>query len=246
MTDDASHIRDANGADGSDHRGVVPDGWPVPLRGVTESIVTTLGPNDRWNVAALGLHAPDVTTGTDEGDESDAPNDPTAHAPADLVTARTYGRTRTWRNFTERGHGVVQFTTDPRTFVDAALAVREIDDPVLPDADAWVEVTVEEIATEADGDTTIRTWALTPVESEVRRRTVPTINRGFGAVVDATVAASRLDVPGFDTTVLLDRLRYFDDVVGRCGGPAEREAFARIDEETGWRSLTAGETGDES
>jgi len=60
-----------------------PDGWPVALRGVTESIVTTLGPNDRWNVAALGLHAPDD--------------------PSDPVTARTYGRTRTWRNFTERG-----------------------------------------------------------------------------------------------------------------------------------------------
>ena len=26
--------------------------WPVGLRGVTESIVTTYGPNDRWNAAA--------------------------------------------------------------------------------------------------------------------------------------------------------------------------------------------------
>jgi len=33
--------------------------WPVELRGVTESLVTTLGPNDRWNVAVPGLHAPD-------------------------------------------------------------------------------------------------------------------------------------------------------------------------------------------
>jgi hypothetical protein len=246
VTDDASHTRGADGTDGSDHRGVVLDGWPVPLRGVTESIVTTLGPNDRWNVAALGLHAPDITKGVDEADESDAPSDPTAHAPTDPVTARTYGRTRTWRNFTERGRGVVQFTTDPRTFVDAALTIREVDDPVLPSADAWVEVSAEQIDSETGGDTTIRTWALTPLESEVRRRTVPTINRGFGAVVDATVAASRLDVPKFDTNTLLDRLRYFDDVVGRCGGPAEREAFARIDEETGWRSLTVGEAGDES
>ena len=149
-----------------------PDGWPVALRGVTESIVTTLGPNDRWNVAALGLHAPDD--------------------PSDPVTARTYGRTRTWRNFTERGGGVVQFTSDPRTFVDAALTVREVDDPVLPTADAWVEVTVEEIASETEGGTTVRTWALDPVEHAVVRERVPTINRGFGAVIDATVAAARL------------------------------------------------------
>ncbi len=200
---------------------VAPDGWPVALRGVTESVVTTLGPNDRWNVAALGLHAP-----AESGDP---------------VTARTYGRTRTWRNFTERGGGVVQFTTNPRTFVDAALTVREVDDPVLETADAWVEVTAEETGSETEGDTTIRTWALDPVESAVRRERVPTVNRGFGAVVDATVAASRLDVPGFDTDELLDRLAYFADVVDRCGGPAEREAFARIDEATGWRALAAAE-----
>ncbi|ELZ46731.1 hypothetical protein C463_03849 [Halorubrum californiense DSM 19288] len=203
-----------------DHLGVAPEGWPVPLRGVTESVVTTRGPNDRWNVAALGLHAP----------ETDADGE-----PEEPVTARTYGRTRTWRNFAERGGGVVQFTVDPRTFVDAALTVREVDDPVLPSADAWVEVRAEEVAAETDGDTTIRTWELSPVESAVVAKRVPTVNRGFGAVVDATVAASRLDVPGFDTAELLERLQYFADVVERCGGPAEREAFARIDEATGWR-----------
>jgi len=137
----------------------------------------------------------------------------------------------------------VQFTSDPRTFVDAALTVREVDDPVLPTADAWVEVTVEEVASETEGDTTIRTWALDPVEHAVVRERVPTINRGFSAVIDATVAASRLDVPGFDTAELLDRLRYFADVVERCGGPAEREAFARIDEATGWRERAGAQRG---
>ena len=219
MTDDAPDVGRGGAADGAD--AVAPDGWPVALRGVTESVVTTLGPNDRWNVAALGIHAP--------------------ADPGDPVTARTYGRTRTWRNFTERGGGVVQFTTDPRTFVDAALTVREVDDPVLETADAWVEVAAEEIGSETEGDTNIRTWALDPVESAVRRERVPTINRGFGAVVDATVAASRLDVPAFDTADLLGRLAYFADVVDRCGGPAEREAFARIDEATGWRALAAAE-----
>ena len=210
--------------DGSDEprvfEGVAPDGWPVPLRGVTESVVTTLGPNDRWNVAALGLHAP----GSGADGEPEGP-----------VTARTYGRTRTWRNFAERGGGVVQFTVDPRTFVDAALTVHEVDEAVLPSADAWVEVDAEAVAAETEGGTTIRTWELTPVESAVVTERVPTVNRGFGAVVDATVAASRLDVPGVDTDELLDRLRYFADVAERCGGPAEREAFARIDEATGWR-----------
>ncbi len=214
--------------------------WPVTLRGVTESVVATLGPNDRWNVAALGLHAPEHG----EGDASLPSSD--ASSQSGTVTARTFGRTRTWRNFTERGGGVVQFTSDPREFVDAALTVREGADPVLPNADAWVEVRAERIGSEDRGEVTIRTWALTPVESEIRSERVPTVNRGFGAVIDATVAASRLDVPAYDTAELLDRLRYFADVVDRCGGPAEREAFARIDRATGWRSMDSDRTDDET
>jgi hypothetical protein len=189
--------------------------WPVALRGVTESVVATLGPNDRWNQAALGLHAPD--------------------APADPVTATTWGRTRTRGNFERRGGGVVQFTTDPREFVDAALDVTETADPVRPGAAAWVEVTVERLEEGVEAGTEWVRWALTPEESAVREETVPTINRGFYAVVDATVAASRLDVPAFDTVDLLDRLAYFAATVERCGGPAEREAFARVDDLTGWR-----------
>jgi hypothetical protein len=189
--------------------------WPVSLRGVTESVVATLGPNDRWNQAALGLHAPD-----DAGDP---------------VTAVTWGKTRTRGNFERRGEGVVQFTTDPREFVDAALDVTETEEPVREGAAAWVEVDARRVEDGEDEGTEWVRWALTPQSATVRERTVPTINRGFYAVVDATVAASRLDVPAFDTETLLDRLDYFAETVERCGGPAEREAFARVDDLTGWR-----------
>ena len=215
-----------------------PSAWPVELRGVTESVVATLGPNDRWNVAALGLHAPTTPAESGAAESSNASNEP--------VTARTYGRTRTWRNFSERGGGVVQFTVDPREFVDAALTVYEQDEPVLPHADAWVEVTASEVGRETMGETTVRTWALEPVECEVQTECVPTINRGFDAVIDAAVAASRLDVPSIETAGLLDRLRYAEDVVDRCGGAAEREAFARIDEATDWRSRGDKPDGDRS
>ena len=224
--------------------------WPVELLGVTESVVATLGPNDRWNFAALGLHAPKMEAEPDAAEESSAAEEPDAAEESSAVegpvTARTYGRTRTWRNFSERGGGVVQFTVDPREFVDAALTVYEADDRLLPNADAWVEVTASEVDREAMGETTVRTWALDPVESAVRTERVPTINRGFSAVVDAAVAASRLDVPSVETAALLDRLRYAADVVDRCGGPAEREAFARIDEATGWRGRGDDTAADET
>ena len=178
--------------------------WPIDLAGVTESIVTTLGPNDRWNLAALGLFA------------------------GDPVMARTWGRTRTWRNFRERGGGYVQFTRDPVDFVDAACSIRELDDPVLGSADAWVRVDVEAIDDGAEGGTQWVDWRLDPRESAVERRTVPTTNRGYYAVVEATVAASRLDVPAYDTEELRARLAYFADVIETCGGEREQTALERL------------------
>jgi hypothetical protein len=187
-------------------------GWPVDLRGVTESVVTTQGPNGRWNVAALGLYA----DGSGDGDGG--------------VTARTYGRTRTRQNFRERGEGYVQFTRDPVDFTEAALAVREERDPLLASADAWALVEVTEVSATEEAGTSVVTWALDPVEAGVERETVPTTNRGFGAVVEVTVAASRLGVDAYDQEELRERLEYFADVVETCGGPREREALARARE----------------
>jgi hypothetical protein len=194
------------------------EGWPVALRGVTESVVTTLGPNDRWNVAALGLHAPDGGDGTVENP----------------VTARTWGRTRTWRNFRERGAGYIQFTTDPLTFAEAAMTVREESEPVLPSADAWARVTVERVDSGAEGDTEWAEWALDPEETAVERESVPTTNRGYYAVIEATVAASRLDVPAYDRAELASRLDYFAEVVDRCGGERERAAMAVVRDNCSW------------
>jgi len=194
--------------------------WPAGLRGVVETVVATLGPNDRWNHAALGVHAraPDPDASTLAG----------GRAQSDAVTAFTYGRTRTWRNFHSRGGGVVQFTTDPVDFAAAALGIRETDDPVLDAADAWVRVAATQVdATDEDG-TRVETWRLDPVESTERRRLVPVVNRGHAAVVDATVAASRLGVPGFDDDALRERLDRAVDVAATCGGPREHDAIRTV------------------
>ncbi|MFC7073219.1 DUF447 domain-containing protein [Halovenus rubra] len=190
--------------------------WPVPIHGVTESIVATLGPNNLYNFAALGVQAPD-RRGSADSDGS-------------TVTARTWGRTRTWRNFTERGQGVIQFSMDPVLFVKAAMDIYEQADPVHDSADAWVRVTVEKQATGDDSGTQWVDWELTPTETTVCQETVPTFNRGYAAVVEATVAASRLDVAAYDSEILWDRIDYCGSVTKRCGGPREQKAFDRIRE----------------
>jgi len=184
--------------------------WPVDLRGVTETVTTTRGPDGDWNAAALGVHA------------------------GDPATARTWGRTRTRRNFEREGTGYVQFVSDPVVFAEAALGVREDDEPVLDAADAWARVDVRRLDSGTSGGTDWVEWALTPTESDVRRRTVPTTNRGYGAVVEATVAASRIGVAGYDDARLRARLDYFDDVVRRCGGDPERAAMARVAALSDW------------
>ncbi|MFC6735680.1 DUF447 domain-containing protein, partial [Halolamina salina] len=119
-------------------------------------------------------------------------------------------------------------------FVDAALSIREASEPVLPSADAWVEVDATLVDSWTEAGTTIREWELTPGESEVVREDPTTINRGFGAVVEATVAASRLGVAGFDDADLPERLDFLAGVVERAGGAREREAMTRIEEYADW------------
>ena len=198
MSDDAGEGEDGSAA------------WPVELRGVTETVVATLGPNDRWNLAALGVHA------------------------GDPATATTWGRTRTWRNFRERGGGYVQFTPDPVEFAEAAMTVRETGEPLLSSADAWVEVRVERIDAGEEGDTRWVEWALRPVDSGVERERPWTTNRGYYAVVEATVAASRLGVDAYDQEALRERLAYFESVVETCGGERERAAMAVVREAAEW------------
>ena len=200
--------------------------WPVELRGVTETVVTTLGPNDRWNVAALGVRAP---TGAERasGERSDPRAASAAGSPA---TATTWGNTRTRRNFHREGGGYVQFVADSVDFAEAALAVREEDDPVLDSADAWARVEATHVETDADAGTRREHWELHPVESEIRRTAPRTIDRGFAAVVEMTVAASRLGVAAYDMETLCERLRYFEDVAETCGGEREQAAVERVRE----------------
>lgn len=188
--------------------------WPVDLRGVTETVVTTPGPAERWNVAALGVHAPD--------------------GARQHPTARTWGATRTRRNFERGAACYVQFTRDPVDFAEAALTVREAADPLLASADAWVRVNPTRLGRGTEADTTWVDWELAALESAVRARSVPTTNRGHAAVIEATVAASRLDVPAYDREELASRLEYLAGIADRCGGAEERAAFDVIRDAAEW------------
>lgn len=174
--------------------------WPVDFDGIAETVTLTPDQDGGWNVAALGVRA------------------------GDPATARTWGETNTRENFERAGRGVVTFVDDPVCFVEAALTERHVESPDIDGVAARVDVEVEEIERGTEGGTTWVDWALIPGESDVVRRSVPVTNRGFNAIVEMTVAASRLGVPVYDEESLRTRLTYFEEVVETCGG--EREAVA--------------------
>jgi len=199
------------------------EGWPVRLSGVTETIVATRGPNDRWNQGMLGISPPDDDGTAIESGETAA------------ASARSFGRTRTRRNLDAGRTAYLQFTTDPIDVVDAALTTFETAAPMLAATDAWTRISGETLGRSNEGDTEILTWAVHPIESAVRERTVATIDRGRAAAIEATVPASRLDVDQYDEAALLDRLEALEAVVETAGDERTRAAFDRIDDHVAWR-----------
>lgn len=224
--------RSGNGDEFEPSAGTPPDGepaagWPVALAGVTETVVATRGPNGRWNHAALGV---EPAGGVERSGEECG-----GEEHGDAATARTWGRTRTRRNLEERGDAYVQFGRDPIDFVAAALEVHETDEPILARTAAWARVEATTIDRAEENGTEVVSWRLEPAEAAVRDRAVPTLDRGRAAVVEATVAASRLDVDAYDEAELRERIAWLGDVVERCGNQRDVAAFERIDEIVGWR-----------
>lgn len=229
--------RSGDGDEFQPSAGTPPDGepaagWPVALAGVTETVVATRGPNGRWNHAALGIEPAGGEERSGEGRGGEERGD---EQRGDAATARTWGRTRTRRNLQERGEAYVQFGRDPIDFVAAALEVHETDDPILARTAAWARVEATTIDRAEENGTEVVTWRLEPAEAAVRDRAVPTLERGHSAVVEATVAASRLDVEAYDEGVLRERIAWLGDVVERCGSERDVAAFEWIDEIVGWR-----------
>ena len=175
-------------------------------------MISTEEPTGRWNHAALGLHgSPD-------------------HEPHESVRARTWGNTRTKRNLVRTSHGYVQVFDDSVAYVEAALGLREHDDPIDPCAAAWTEVTAHPRDEGSTDGTRWTDWELSPERSYVRRQAIPQTCRGTAAVIEYTVAASRIGVAGYATEALEDRLTYFANVIRRCGTPRDQAALERANE----------------
>jgi hypothetical protein len=164
-------------------------------------IFTTISPDGVPNAAPIGLH---MKNGK--------------------FFARIYN-SKTLDNIRGKKTAAANIVDDPFLFVESALSDIHPDNfdlvggfPVLKDAQGWIIFNCKIRKGE-----TISVVELSPVEAQIKHRHIQPINRGFNAVIEATVDATRYVV--LKDNKYLDRIEYYNTIVRKCGGSREKDAM---------------------
>lgn len=145
------------------------------------------------------------------------------------LVVRPFRQTQTCRNLLATGHGVVNLTDDVLAFVQSALY-----DAVLPHFPASAVPGVVFRGACSWRELAVVTAAGTAERAEVRCRVVSKgwqrdflgFNRAKGAVIEATILATRLHL--HDRETVLEELRRYEEIVRKTGSDTERVAFERV------------------
>lgn len=169
--------------------------------GISEVIFTTLSPQGVSNAAPIGLH---MKNGK--------------------LFARIYN-SKTLNNILGKPVAVANIIDDPVLFVQSALSDIEQGKfefieghPVLKDALGWILFDCR-----CKKGENISVVELLPVGSTIKRRQIKPVNRGFNAVIEAVVEATRYVV--LKDKKYIDRIDYYNTIVQKCGGPGEKDAM---------------------
>ncbi len=173
--------------------------WPVKIEGIIEVVVTTFDASTCWNVALLGLHG------------------------GEIVTARTWGKTRTRENFSKGKNAYVHFVRDAVLFAEAALCIKEQKDPHIEGSYAWAKIEAKTIGLGEENDTEWEDWRIDVRESQVVKKEVPILNRGHNSIIEATVIASRLRISQ-NRERDLQNIEKLLKITEKCGNARDREA----------------------
>ncbi len=177
--------------------------------GISEVILTTLSKDGVPNAAPMGLHRK-------EG----------------RLFAMIYN-SRTLENIIDRPVTAVNIVDDPVLFVRSSLCDLEPGRfeyvngfPVLKDALGWVLFECR-----CKKGERISLVELSPVDGKINRRKIQPVNRGFNAVIEAAIHATRYVV--FREKKHIDSIEHYNSIVKKCGGAREKEAMGMLYELTG-------------
>jgi hypothetical protein len=164
-------------------------------------IFTTLSPDGIPNAAPMGLHRKEKR-----------------------LFARVYN-SKTLDNIMNKPVAAANIADDPVLFVQSALSDIEAERfefvegiPVLKDASGWIIFDCK-----CKKGEKISVVELKPIKGKIITRKLLPVNRGFNAVIEALIHATRYVL--FGEQKYLERIEYYDTIVERCGGARDKEAM---------------------
>jgi uncharacterized protein len=162
-----------------------------------------------------------------------------------LKDGRTFVRlfkgTHTWANVFKEKYLVANIVYDPlllvrSTFFDLEssefeyVSVCGLNFPILKEASAWIVFECTDIK---DTDHAL-VADLIPIKAgfnDVNKKSLPVPNRGFNAVLEATVHATRYQLSGDEKYLKL--IRHYESLAFKCGGEREKQAMKLLYEVLG-------------
>jgi hypothetical protein len=172
--------------------------------GVSEVIFTTISSDGIPNAAPMGLHNKNGR-----------------------LFVRIYN-SKTLENIMKKPIAAANITDDPVLFVQSALSdvgqerfefMQGI--PVLKDAMGWILFNCKYKKGE-----NISIVELSPIKGKIITRKLKPVNRGFNAVIEASIHATRYVL--FREQKYLEHIEYYNSIVRKCGGEREKEAIGLL------------------
>jgi len=169
--------------------------------GISEIILTTQSPYGVPNAAPIGLHK--------KGGE---------------IFARIYN-SKTLDNILRNPKAAANIVDDPVLFVKSALSDVEPEQfefvesfPVLKDAQGWIVFDCQ-----CNKGKNISVVELSPVKGKIITRKIKPVNRGFNAVIEALIYATRF--VSLKDKKYLEQIDHYNTIVQKCGGAREKESM---------------------
>lgn len=180
--------------------------------GISEVIFTTISPDGIPNAAPMGLHNKDGR-----------------------LFVRIYN-SKTLENIMKNPIAAANIVDDPVLFVQSALSDVEpgrfefMDGfPVLKDAMGWILFDCK-----CKKGENISVVELSPVKGKINTQKLKPVNRGFNAVIEASIHATRYVL--FREQKYLEHIEYYNSIVKKCGGVREKEAMELLYELIGHKN----------
>ncbi|MCH2181928.1 MAG: DUF447 family protein [Mariniblastus sp.] len=172
-----------------------------------------------------------VTTRSRSGETNLAPMGPLFDGNDDRFELRPFPGSQTLANLIETRQGVLHVTDDVGIYAKAVTGQLDplppmidatvIEGQVLADTCRWYEFEVTFIQ-----PTSHRTSVHCQVVHSGRMRDFFGFNRAKAMVIEAAILATRTDFLPLEE--ILQQFGHFENVIGKTGGTAEREAFERL------------------